>query len=123
MHYRGRGDVCGYGSQQAGPDPLVLVPDRAAGAAAELRRTNRAVEIPDLGLALKAIKDLDPSIDLEHAICFGTRDLVIRKPGSTLRARARRVLFAFLYRNAVKVVDRFHLPASDVVEIARLIAI
>jgi len=81
------------------------------------------VEIPDLGLALKAIKDLDPSIDLEHAIYFGTRDLVIRKPGSTLLGRARLVLFAFLYRNAVKVVDRFHLPASNVVEIARLIAI
>jgi hypothetical protein len=32
-------------------------------------------------------------------------------------------LFAFLYRNAVKMVDRFHLPAQSVVEIARLIAI
>ena len=75
------------------------------------------------GPGAQAIKDLDPSIDLEHAIYFGTRDLVVRKPGSTLLGRARLVLFAFLYRNAVKVVDRFHLPASNVVEIARLVAI
>ena len=33
------------------------------------------------------------------------------------------LLFAFLYRNAVKVVDRFHLPVENVVEIARLLPI
>jgi hypothetical protein len=32
-------------------------------------------------------------------------------------------LFAFLYRNAVKMVDRFNLPAANVLEIARLIPI
>jgi KUP system potassium uptake protein len=81
------------------------------------------IEIPDLSLALKAIKDLDGSIDLEHAVYFGTRDQVVRKPGSTVLSHGRLMLFAFLYRNAVKVVDRFHLPAQNVVEIARLIAI
>jgi KUP system potassium uptake protein len=81
------------------------------------------IEIPDLSLALKAIKDLDGSIDLEHAVYFGTRDQVVRNPGSTVLGHGRLMLFAFLYRNAVKVVDRFHLPAQNVVEIARLIAI
>jgi K+ transporter len=32
-------------------------------------------------------------------------------------------LFAFLYRNAVKAVDRFNLPPHNVVEIARQIEI
>jgi KUP system potassium uptake protein len=81
------------------------------------------IEIPDLSVALKAIKDLDPAIDLEHAIYFGTRDQVVRRPGSTTLSYGRMMLFAFLYRNAVKIVDRFNLPARNVVEIARLIAI
>ena len=81
------------------------------------------VEIPDLSVALRAIKDLDPAIDLEHAVYFGTRDQVVRRPGSTTLDHGRLLLFAFLYRNAVKVVDRFNLPAHSVVEIARLIAI
>jgi KUP system potassium uptake protein len=32
-------------------------------------------------------------------------------------------VFAFMFRNAVKVVDRFHLPPRSVVEIARLIEV
>jgi KUP system potassium uptake protein len=81
------------------------------------------VEIPDLRVALGAIKDLDPAIDLEHAVYFGTRDQVVRRPGSIVLDHGRLLLFAFLYRNAVKVVDRFNLPADSVVEVARMIAI
>jgi KUP system potassium uptake protein len=81
------------------------------------------IEVPDLRVALRALKDLDPSIDLEQALYFGTRDLVIRRPGSKTLGHGGLVLFAFLYRNAVKVVDRFHLPPEKVVEIARLLPI
>jgi KUP system potassium uptake protein len=81
------------------------------------------IEIPELHVALRAIPALDPAIDLEHAMYFGTRDLVVRRPGSRVLGRGGLLLFSFLYRNAVKVVDRFHLPAQRVVEIARLIAI
>ncbi len=81
------------------------------------------MEIPDLSVALRAIKNLDPSIDLEHAWYFGTRDLVVRQPGSRTLGHGGLLLFAFLYRNAVKVVDRFHLPPQKVVEIARLLPI
>jgi KUP system potassium uptake protein len=81
------------------------------------------IEVPNLSVALRGIKDLDPSIDLEHALYFGTRDLVIRKPGSRTLGHGGLLLFAFLYRNAVKVVDRFHLPVQNVVEIARLLPI
>jgi KUP system potassium uptake protein len=81
------------------------------------------IEVPDLGAALGAVRTFDPSIDLEHAWYFGTRDLVMRRPGSRTLGRAGLALFAFLYRNAVKVVDRFHLPPQQVVEIARLLPI
>jgi len=81
------------------------------------------IEVPDLCTVLKAIPDLDPSIDLDGAVYFGTRDLVVRRPGSRVLGHFGLALFAFLYRNAVKMVDRFHLPAQSVVEIARLIAI
>ncbi|PXV53682.1 KUP system potassium uptake protein [Dyella jiangningensis] len=79
------------------------------------------VEIPDLTAALKRVKGLDPSIDLDHAIYFATRDLIVARAGSSLFAHWRLPVFAFLYRNAVKVVDRFSLPPDRVVEIARQI--
>ena len=81
------------------------------------------IEIPEVCAALRNIKDLDPSIDLDHAVYFGTRDLVVRRPGSSLFSHWRLPLFAFMYRNAVKMVDRFSLPSRDVVEIARQIEI
>jgi KUP system potassium uptake protein len=81
------------------------------------------VEIPDLRGALRTLQGLDPGIDLEHAVFIGARDLVVNRPGSGLFRRARLSVFAFLYRNAVKVVDRFNLPPSNVIEIARQIEI
>lgn len=81
------------------------------------------IEIPDVCAALRRIKDLDPSIDLDNAVYFGTRDLVVRRPGSPLFSHWRLPLFAFMYRNAVKMVDRFNIPSRDVVEIARQIEI
>jgi len=81
------------------------------------------VEIPDLCAALKQINGLDPAIDLDHAIYFGTRDLVVRRAGSAVLTHGRLQVFSFLFRNAVKVVDRFNLPAPRVVEIARLVEV
>jgi len=81
------------------------------------------VEIPDLCAALKKIDGLDPGIDLDHAIYFGTRDLVVPRAGSTVLTHWRLQVFSFLFRNAVKVVDRFNLPAPRVVEIARLVEV
>jgi KUP system potassium uptake protein len=81
------------------------------------------LEIPDLRAALKKLHRLDPSIDTEGAVYFAARDLIVRKPGTGRLAHWRMPVFAFLYRNAVKVVDRFHLPAGNVVEIARQIEV
>jgi KUP system potassium uptake protein len=81
------------------------------------------IEIPDLGLALRQVQGLDPSIDLDNAIYFATRDLVVSKPGSPRYPHWRTPIFAFMFRNAVKVVDRFSLPSDRVVEIARPVEI
>jgi KUP system potassium uptake protein len=81
------------------------------------------VEIPDLRRALTQLKRLDPPIDTDGAIYFAARDLIVRKPGRGRLSHWRLPVFAFLYRNAVKVVDRFHLPSHNVVEVARKIEV
>jgi KUP system potassium uptake protein len=81
------------------------------------------IEIPDLPAALKSLKGLDPAVDIDHAIYFASRDLVAPIAGRSPFARLRLTVFAFLYRNAVKAVDRFSLPRCDVVEVAREIEI
>lgn len=80
-------------------------------------------EIPDLRQALMRAHGLESVVDFEKALFVATRDLVARKhQGSNLRGW-RLALFAFLYRNSVKVVDRFNLPPKNVLEIARQIEI
>jgi KUP system potassium uptake protein len=81
------------------------------------------VEIPDLCAALSEIEDLDSSIDLDNAVYFGARDQIVRKPAESHMPRWRLAMFAFLYRNAVKAVDRFNLPSDNVVEIGRQIEV
>jgi len=81
------------------------------------------VEVPNLKVALSAVEGLGAALDLESAIYFGNRDLVTRRP-SPPRLPAWQVnLFAFLYRNAVKAVDRFNLPSAQALEIARQLEI
>jgi KUP system potassium uptake protein len=81
------------------------------------------VEIPDLTRALREVQGMDATIDLDHAVFIASRDLIVHKPGSKALRGRRLALFAFLYRNAVKAVDRFHLPPQNVVEIARQLEI
>jgi len=81
------------------------------------------VEIPDLTHALREVQGMDAAIDLDHAVFIASRDLIVHKPGSKALRGRRLALFAFLYRNAVKAVDRFHLPPQNVVEIARQLEI
>jgi len=47
----------------------------------------------------------------------------VRKARGSALSSWRVGLFAFLYRNAAKIVDRFNLPPQRVVEIARQIEI
>ena len=81
------------------------------------------LEIPDLRQALLKTRGLPADIDFDNAMFVGTRDLVVsRREGASLRGW-RMALFAFLYRNSVKIVDRFNLEPSNAIEIARQIEI
>ena len=80
-------------------------------------------EIPDLRMALDQLHGLDEAVDFDKARFVGTRDLIVRKPNSAVLGGWRLALFAFLYRNSVKVVDRFNLAPDNVIEIARQIEI
>jgi KUP system potassium uptake protein len=81
------------------------------------------IEIPDLCAALHSLPGLDRAIDLDSAVYFAARDLVVRRSERGLLAHWRLPLFAFLYRNAVKAIDRFNLPAESVVEVGRQIEV
>jgi KUP system potassium uptake protein len=80
-------------------------------------------EIPDVRGALSRAQGLDFAIDVDTARFVGSRDLVVHKPHGRTLSAWRLALFAFLYRNSVKVVDRFNLPPENTVEIARQIEI
>jgi KUP system potassium uptake protein len=80
-------------------------------------------EIPDLRAALNNAQGLDTPIDFDAALFVAARDLIVPRPRAPAMRGWRIALFAFLYRNAVKVVDRFNLPPERVIEIARQIEI
>ena len=80
-------------------------------------------EIPDLRRALQSTHGLGAGVDFNKAKFVGTRDLVVGKTENPVLKGWRLALFAYLYRNSVKIVDRFNLDAANVVEIARQIEI
>jgi len=81
------------------------------------------VEVPRVAEALGALKGLGRSIDLRDAVWFVSRDSVVHRATQRLSDQWRLPLFAFLYGNAAKTVDRFGLPSRNVVEIGRQIEI
>jgi KUP system potassium uptake protein len=80
-------------------------------------------EIPDLRRALSRAQGLDFAIDVDAAKFVGSRDLVVHNPHGGTMHGWRLALFAFLFRNSVKMVDRFNLPPKNTVEISRQIEI
>ena len=81
------------------------------------------LEIPDLRQALLKTHGLPADIDFDKAMFVGTRDLVVSRHEDASLRGWRMALFAFLYRNSVKIVDRFNLEPSNAIEIARQIEI
>jgi KUP system potassium uptake protein len=81
------------------------------------------LEIPDLRRALTRAHGFHQTIDFDKAMFIGTRDLVVGKHANASLRGWRLTLFAFLYRNSAKVVDRFNLEPENVIEIARQIEI
>jgi KUP system potassium uptake protein len=81
------------------------------------------LEIPDLRRALMRTHGLGAGVDFDQARFVGTRDLIVRRGTNPSLHGWRLELFAFLYRNSVKMVDRFNLDARNAIEIARQIEI
>ncbi len=81
------------------------------------------IELPDLQAALRLINAAGQQIDRDHAIYFANRDIVTRAMRNPRMADWQRMIFAFLFRNAVKAFERFNLPPAKVVEVAREIEI
>jgi KUP system potassium uptake protein len=77
------------------------------------------IEIPDLPAALARAQAEMTAFDLTDAIWFSTRGLVVDSAKSKRLPSWSAPLFAFLYRNAARVVVRFNLPPERVIEIAR----
>ena len=76
------------------------------------------MEETDLGAALHELTDFGAKVDLSNATFFGARHFVSSAEHPKM-GRWRTALFAFLFRNGVRIPDRFHLPAERTVEIAR----
>jgi KUP system potassium uptake protein len=80
-------------------------------------------EIPDLRRALNNARGLDTPIDFDGALFVAARDQVVAEPRAHGLRSWRVALFAYLYRNSAKIVDRFNLPPERVIEISRQIEI
>jgi KUP system potassium uptake protein len=81
------------------------------------------VEIPNIAVALKDLPGFGDAVDLSDAVFIGARDLVSRDKDHPSMAAWRTNLFAFLFRNGMRITDRFNLPPSRTLEIARHIEI
>ncbi len=77
------------------------------------------VEVPNLRLALAQVSDQSCQVDLDGALYFAERDEVVRSKTRPRLPAWRRMLFGFMYRNAVRTPDRFDLPADRFIEISR----
>ncbi len=81
------------------------------------------VEIPDLSTALAELDGFGDKVDLSKATFYGNRDFVTRDPKAPQMSGWRTGLFAYLFRNGARIVDRFNLPPKRTVELARQIEI
>jgi KUP system potassium uptake protein len=80
------------------------------------------MEIPDLLRALDCGKDEDLPFSLNDALYFGSRDQVIRAAHGGIMGW-RMPLFAFMFRNSLRISDLFNLPPRRFLEIGRQVEI
>ncbi len=82
------------------------------------------LEVPDLGAVLAHARAQGCMLDLDKALYFGAHDEVTAAAkGARLMPAWRRMLFGFMYRNGLRTVDRFQLPAERFIEIGRQVAL
>jgi KUP system potassium uptake protein len=81
------------------------------------------MEKADVTAALECAKEKGCFLDLDDAVYFASHDDVVRSAKPPRLAGWRRMLFAFMYRNAVRTPDRFDLPADAFLEVGRQIGL
>jgi KUP system potassium uptake protein len=81
------------------------------------------MEIPDLPSALRQARDSGFALDLKDAVYFASRDQVVRAKSGTSVMRWRLPLFAFMFRNYVRISDQFNLPSRNFLEVGRQVEI
>jgi KUP system potassium uptake protein len=79
------------------------------------------MEVPRLSLALSSAKEKGCPLNLDDAVYFVARDEVVPAKGAHRLPVWRRMLFGFMYRNAVHAADRFDLPGAKLLEVGRQI--
>jgi KUP system potassium uptake protein len=114
----------------AGVDPVPWVPDGLRAAITrEAPNFWRVIvrygfmERPDIPRLLVQLKQYGCDIDLADVMYFVGHETVIRRQDGLGLPPWEEALFAAMERNASHVTDYFNLPADDVVEIGRQIAI
>ena len=81
------------------------------------------IEMPNVAAALACAKDKGCTINLDDAVYFASHDEVVRSTSPPRLAPWRRMLFAAMYRNAVRTPDRFDLPRDKFLEVGRQIGL
>jgi KUP system potassium uptake protein len=81
------------------------------------------MEIPNIPAAMVHAKNQGCPMESEDMVYFGSRDEVVRSPTAPRLPAWQRVLFSFMFRNAVRTPDRFDLPAVRFLEVGRQIAL
>lgn len=76
------------------------------------------IEVPNVPSALHNAKMQCP-LDLDNAVYVSELDRVTRRKKKPRMASWRRVLFSFLYRNAIHPADRFNLPSKHFLQVRR----
>jgi KUP system potassium uptake protein len=77
------------------------------------------IEVPNLPAVLRSAKLHGCPLDPAQAVVFSTRDRVIRDRKNRHLWRWQVPIFSFLFRNSVRAVDIFNLPAQNFVEVSR----
>jgi KUP system potassium uptake protein len=81
------------------------------------------MERPDVTSALVYAREKGCVLDLGDAVFFAARDDVVRSATPPRLPGWRRMLFAVMYRNAVRAPDRFALPPDAFLEVGRQIGL
>jgi KUP system potassium uptake protein len=81
------------------------------------------LEVPRLAEALACAKDKGCPLDLQDAVYFVARDEVVPSKTRHRMPSWRRMMFAFMYRNAVHAGNRFDLATNTLIEVGRPIAL